>query len=299
MKKKKDYFTTGEFAKLCNVKKQTLFHYDAIGIFKPEIVDKNGYRYYSYTQLETFSVLTMFKDLRVPLKEVKAHMDHRSPEALISLLEDKRKEVDHLQERLENAKKYINAKIELTREGMNASLGEVCLTSAPGRYFIETGYIDSGDEKETAAAVSKHFNYCRSLGLQSACSIGGIIPKSSVREDSHRYSGFYTIVDPARLKSTGFTGAVFRRGGSCLCIYDDHGYDNVTALCNLLLDYGKTNGLQLEDFFYEDVILDDLSVDGYSSYMIKLSVMLQENDETVKRKTSACGNLREPRLSHL
>ena len=76
MKKKKDYFTTGEFAKLCNVKKQTLFHYDAIGIFKPEIVDKNGYRYYSYTQLETFSVLTMFKDLRVPLKEVKAHINN-------------------------------------------------------------------------------------------------------------------------------------------------------------------------------------------------------------------------------
>ena len=27
------YFTTGEFAKLCKVKKQTLFHYDDIGIF--------------------------------------------------------------------------------------------------------------------------------------------------------------------------------------------------------------------------------------------------------------------------
>lgn len=26
------YFTTGEFAKLCHVKKQTLFHYDEIGL---------------------------------------------------------------------------------------------------------------------------------------------------------------------------------------------------------------------------------------------------------------------------
>lgn len=50
-----------------------------LDFYTAEIVDKNGYRYYSYTQLETFSVLTMFKDLRVPLKEVKAHMDHRSP----------------------------------------------------------------------------------------------------------------------------------------------------------------------------------------------------------------------------
>ena len=33
MKNSKNYFTTGEFAKICGVKKQTLFHYDDIGIF--------------------------------------------------------------------------------------------------------------------------------------------------------------------------------------------------------------------------------------------------------------------------
>ena len=59
MKQKKDYFTTGEFARICGVRKQTLFYYDSIGIFSPEIVGDNGYRYYSYTQVETFAVLTM------------------------------------------------------------------------------------------------------------------------------------------------------------------------------------------------------------------------------------------------
>ncbi|MCY8196596.1 MerR family DNA-binding transcriptional regulator, partial [Bacillus spizizenii] len=39
----KKYFTTGEFAKLCHVKKQTLFHYDDIGLFSPEIKNENGY----------------------------------------------------------------------------------------------------------------------------------------------------------------------------------------------------------------------------------------------------------------
>ena len=50
------YFTTGEFAKLWGVKKQTLFHYDEIGIFKPAIKKPNGYRYYSYQQFEVFGV---------------------------------------------------------------------------------------------------------------------------------------------------------------------------------------------------------------------------------------------------
>ena len=46
------YFSTGEFAKLCKVHKKTLFHYDEIGLFKPEKVMDNGYRYYSIYQLE-------------------------------------------------------------------------------------------------------------------------------------------------------------------------------------------------------------------------------------------------------
>ncbi len=39
-------FTTGEFSKLCGVKKQTLFHYDQIDILKPEYRNEKGYRYY-------------------------------------------------------------------------------------------------------------------------------------------------------------------------------------------------------------------------------------------------------------
>ena len=62
------YFNTGEFAKLCNVKKQTLFHYDDIGIFSPEIKDDNGYRYYSYQQFDIFNVITILKEINMPLE---------------------------------------------------------------------------------------------------------------------------------------------------------------------------------------------------------------------------------------
>ena len=38
----KPLFTTGEFAKLCNVRKDTLFYYDEIGLLKPEIIQDNA-----------------------------------------------------------------------------------------------------------------------------------------------------------------------------------------------------------------------------------------------------------------
>lgn len=272
----KDYFTTGEFAKLAGVKKQTLFHYDEIGIFKPEIKGENGYRYYSYTQLETFSVLTMFKDLKVPLKEIKSHMDHRSPEALIELLENKKAEIDLMTKRLETAKKYVDAKINLTREGMEAKVGEIITGYVPDEYLVETSYQGLGNEKAVAEAVSEHFNYCRSLGIQGAYAIGGMILRDSVTPEGYKYSKFYTVVDPAVLKESGFQGASLDRGARYIGIYDDHGYDNINKLCLKISEYADRCGLAIGDHFYEDVILDDLSVSGYYNYMVKVSIKIIE-----------------------
>ena len=47
-----EYMTTGEFASAMGVSKDTLFHYDDIGLFCPEKVSENGYRYYSIYQME-------------------------------------------------------------------------------------------------------------------------------------------------------------------------------------------------------------------------------------------------------
>ena len=57
------YFTTGEFARICNVPKHVLFHYDEIGLFKPSIVKENQYRYYSHHQYDTFTIITILKSI--------------------------------------------------------------------------------------------------------------------------------------------------------------------------------------------------------------------------------------------
>lgn len=274
MKTNKDYFTTGEFAKLFNVKKQTLFYYDQIGIFKPEYIGENGYRYYSYTQLETFEVLTMFKELHVPLKDIREHMENRSPKALIGLLEGRKLDIDSAIKRLEFARRYIDEKIAVTREGIGAPLGKIVFEELNDEYLVTTDYTGKDDEKDIAQAVSEHFSYCKSLGLISAYAIGGIIPIESVTKKSYKYSKFYTIVDPGALANSGYKDACIDSGGKYIAIYDDNGYDNVCALCNKVITYAKKNHLRLDDSLYEDVILDDLSVEGYYHYLIKISARI-------------------------
>lgn len=66
----KELLSTGEFAKLCQVNKKTLFHYDKIGILKPYAITNHGYRYYALHQLDTMSTIKMFQRLGMSLKDI-------------------------------------------------------------------------------------------------------------------------------------------------------------------------------------------------------------------------------------
>ena len=274
MKKNKAYFTTGEFAKIVGIKKQTLFHYDQCGIFCPDIIENNGYRYYSYTQLETFAIIAMLRELNVPIKDIKEHMDHRSPENLISLLESKKIEIENKIHQLNWSKNYIDDKIKATRQGIKAVVGEVVLENIPDEYMITTDYRGADDEKAVAEAVGEHFSFCHQLGLYSAYPIGAVIPVDSVSKDGYKYSKFYTVVHLQEMDCDTSVKPVLDKGGNCLAIYDNRGYTNIHSNCLKLLDYGRMHNLSLGDCFYEDVLLDDLSTNGYYNYLVKLSIMV-------------------------
>ena len=54
---------------------RTLHHYDAIGLLKPTEVTKAGYRLYDDTALGRLQNILLFRELRFPLKEIKAILD--------------------------------------------------------------------------------------------------------------------------------------------------------------------------------------------------------------------------------
>ena len=270
MDEKNTYFTTGEFARLCKVKKQTLFHYDDIGIFSPEIRDGNGYRYYSCSQLEVFQVISILKEMDMPLKNIKAYLDHRSPGDLIRLLETQIIEINRKMEDLTWLKNLLRTKVRMTRNALKVPTGEVLTEELrEDEYLITTPYNDTDDDKKIARAVTEHLNYCHGLDIYSAYSIGGMIPSDRIpTEKYYNYSHFFT-----RLGKGEYRAANDRRPrGSYAVIYHTGGYDTAYLDYARLAEYIKARGYTLSGYFYEDVILDELSVKGYDNYVLKISV---------------------------
>ena len=85
-------FTVGEMARLGGVSKQTLIYYDREGVFRPSLVDPdNGYRYYTADQLEILDSVLLLREMGVPLREIRAHMEAPTAEETIELLRGQRR----------------------------------------------------------------------------------------------------------------------------------------------------------------------------------------------------------------
>ena len=98
----KDKYLIGEVCKLFNITRDTLVHYDKIGLLSPKKDDKNGYRYYGIEDINCLMDIMLFKQLNLPLNEINKVVRNSSPSDILALI--KEKEI-YLQEEMEKVKK--------------------------------------------------------------------------------------------------------------------------------------------------------------------------------------------------
>ncbi len=84
-------FKIGEFAKLCGLSVETLYHYEAMKLLQPVKTDgENGYRYYDASQLITVNKILAFKDAGCSLAEIARVLStDPSVATLVTLLQEK------------------------------------------------------------------------------------------------------------------------------------------------------------------------------------------------------------------
>lgn len=103
MKYQKKY-TIQEFANMCHVTKDTLFHYHRMKLIKPTINESNHYREYTIDQLLTFHRIMLFKKSGCTLTEIEDYLYHKDAELLPSILDESRR---RLNEKLRETQRAI------------------------------------------------------------------------------------------------------------------------------------------------------------------------------------------------
>jgi len=78
-------FTVKQLSKLAGVTPRTLHHYDEIGLLKPSRVGDNGYRYYGEESLLRLQQILFYRELDIPLDDIKKIMGRRDFDVLGAL----------------------------------------------------------------------------------------------------------------------------------------------------------------------------------------------------------------------
>lgn len=271
------YFTTGEFARLCGVKKQTLFHYDDIGILKPEKKGTNGYRYYSYLQLDTFFNIDMLKGLGMPLAEIKKYLNSRSPESFLDLLHEQSLLIDEKISELNWMREFINERTRITQEGLSASHGIVYTEERPEEYYLMTAYNGTSSDRDIYKAIRELLNYCHKNGVYSPHSIGGLVDTCSYMDATdYNYSHLFTRLTPFDIKELDPESITVADPCRYAVICNTSGYDDNPVMFRKLLDFAAENNLDTGRFFYEDTLLDEMTRFYYDDYTVKISIPVFE-----------------------
>lgn len=151
-------YSTGEFAKLCGVKKQTLFHYDRIGLLKPTITDERGFRRYSYSQYQDYLIIACLKEAGMPLKEISQYLSTEDEAKRGSVLETCIQQLDEKISYLKRVRQILHSSFP-QRESGHASSTELdkdtLLSYKEAKMYWATPRLDELDDKELVETVAR------------------------------------------------------------------------------------------------------------------------------------------------
>lgn len=264
-----------EFAHLSGITRKNLIYYDEIGLLSPEQVRENGYRYYSYRQLETVSVIGSLQEVGMSLSEIKRHLDERTPESLIELFTIQRKNIEEKIDRLWRIEAMIDTRLGATRRALEADKDFIGVKRCSEELLFAGAEIRCGDTQEELENVAKEFyDFCDQEKVTYGYAVGEIIAKQTLLKGEWHYPMCYFCKVP---KNEGTHPLFIKPAGLYLIGFETVSYDGPEKLYEKLFKYIKDNDLTIVGNSYEEFLLDEIAVKNPNGYLVQVSIQVKKN----------------------
>lgn len=250
-------FSITEMAEMHNISRQTLIYYDKIGLFKPDHIDaKNSYRYYSAHQIPKLREICFEKSLGINLNDIKKHLEERSVDNVIELLNDQKDLVEKEINKLIKTRMYIAQKLDLYQE------------ASSNKYQVEIPQIKEFPEREAIFVpfdeeISKsvlHITYLKAWhiildsGYLPSLEFGTVIMKKQLETDSlFSKAGIFMCLPN---KNIPMKNKIILPAGKYACMYK-YGMPYDTEYLFTLLNWIKDNHYEIEGNIVDACLLDN------------------------------------------
>jgi len=272
----KHYFKTAEFAALCGVKKDTLLHYDHIGLLKPQRVGENGYRYYSARQLAAYDLISALRRLDTPLAEIRDYLTRRSPEALLDLLREKEAALEAERKRLQRMGALLRETIHTAELAREVQPGEIRIEELPRQLLavVKAPDFERFEESVYLLHVRELLTWAREQG-STAQTPGDVICRESLERDSF-LENFYFC--PVPQGTTGWETRE-RPAGTYAVLYHQGSYQSEYEACRRLRDWVLDQGYAIDGDLYEEDLVNYTTSEDPQSYLLRLSLKIKKPEQ--------------------
>ncbi|MDF9824149.1 DNA-binding transcriptional MerR regulator/effector-binding domain-containing protein [Breznakia sp. PF5-3] len=267
---KEVYLSIGQFARASGISRKNLIYYDSIGVFSPEIVLDNGYRYYYYRQLYTMNMIWTLKEIGMPLKEIKKFTDSRTPEKMIALFTKQKKTIEEEIDKLTQIKDMMDMQMEMAKEAEKVKVGTIQVEYHEKEpIFLSPDLrLEDGVKISLSKMVSRFYQYASDEGFECAFPWGIVV-------NYERYKAYGTE-ETMQLYYRIPKSNTYKPKGKYLVGYLYGDYMIRQEFYNKMFQYAKEHNYTLEKEAYEDYLLNEISTRIPEEYILKISIKIKE-----------------------
>lgn len=269
----KRFFTTGEFSDICGVKKQTLYHYDAIGLLKPEHKNDNLYRYYSMQQTEVFFVIEMLKDIGMSLTEIKSFLHTKNPQDTIELFKEKELLLENKLLKLKQTQHIIQNKKRQIEEALKLDFDLITVKEMNAEQYVLSGSILNSTDKDYTKSVMSFIKFTKREMLDNGFPVGGLLRQEQLEKGEYwNYQNLYMRVD-----NPSFAEPFIKKPGQYAIAYHKGSYLNIGKTYEKIKIHLIEKNYHISGDSFEEYIMDEVSVTGEENYVTKIMIQVKEN----------------------
>jgi DNA-binding transcriptional MerR regulator len=263
-------FSISDFAKFSRVTRDTLLHYDRIGLLSPATRGENNYRQYSGHQLAVVNVIRTLQQLGMTLDEIKGLKDRRTPELTSEVLERQIEKIDKTIKDWIRARKLLLTLRKTINSAKNINESSIAIQ------FLPAGAIVMGDLNDYSQGRTFYdtlLSFYRSVSekypdLDLNYYVWGNISESRVKRGEWAGADRFYFYNPEGHD---------RRPGALYAIgYMRGGYDQGDALYRRLIEYIDKNNFEICGDAYEEYPLNEVCIAEPDNYLMRVMITVRE-----------------------
>ena len=273
-----ELFSISDFARFSRTTRNTLLHYDRIGLLSPASYGKNRYRYYSAGQLVTINVIRTLQALGMSLAEIQEAIKTRTPRQMDALfsgqivkINNKINEWNRARDLLLTLQESIHSVLEIDENAVTAEI-------LPEEKIILGSQNDYSGGKDSFDALFRFYSDMEKKNLDLNFPVWGVFSENRIKKGDWVFPDRYYFCNP--------NGPDARPSGLYVIGYSRGGYGQSDRLYRKLIQYIEKNGYRISGDAYEEYPLNEVCLTESNGYLIRLMI-------TVREKRA--GNFHEPR----